>query len=339
VLGQLRAPDPPTVEPEPELALAIDARTDTAALRAILRAASEAGARSIRLVGARRPPPPPEQREAIESGLPLLARLTAGRTATRILLRGAVPAGAPATDPALLHATVGADGDAVRVMPRPGADARPFDLSEAHDVGARSGIDDPRPVYLAVGDGASAGSIAEAAARVRAVGHRPLVVPGELPGNPDRALPGLGTFAGDLSALLEGSDDLGLGGIGVGTVGDDDTAGLAGLGSGTADLGSPRVRASLSRDAIRRVIQRHIVDVRRCYRRRLAASPTLSGRITVRFVISPTGNVVSSEATDDTLGDPQVGACVAGAVRGWRFPRPEGGGIVAVTYPFRFDPG
>ena len=36
----------------------------------------------------------------------------------------------------------------------------------------------------------------------------------------------------------------------------------------------------------------------------------------------------------DSMGLRAVGACIARAVRRWKFPPPEGGGIVVVTYPF-----
>jgi hypothetical protein len=39
-----------------------------------------------------------------------------------------------------------------------------------------------------------------------------------------------------------------------------------------------------------------------------------------------------------TLGNPRMEDCVAGAVRGWEFPRPPGGDLVVVSYPFNFTP-
>ena len=34
------------------------------------------------------------------------------------------------------------------------------------------------------------------------------------------------------------------------------------------------------------------------------------------------------------MQNPALECCINNAVHGWRFPPPEGGGIVVVTYPF-----
>lgn len=99
--------------------------------------------------------------------------------------------------------------------------------------------------------------------------------------------------------------------------------------SGAAD-----VRGSLSKEVIRRVIRRHINEVRFCYEQELNQRPDLEGRVTVSFIISPTGAVQSSAVAATTMNNQRVETCVAGAVRRWAFPAPEGGGIVVVNYPF-----
>jgi len=99
--------------------------------------------------------------------------------------------------------------------------------------------------------------------------------------------------------------------------------------SGAAD-----VRGSLSREVIRRVIRRHINEVRFCYEQELNQRPDLEGRVTVRFIIAASGAVQTSMVQDTTLRNQRVESCVAGAVRRWTFPAPDGGGIVIVNYPF-----
>jgi hypothetical protein len=42
---------------------------------------------------------------------------------------------------------------------------------------------------------------------------------------------------------------------------------------------------------------------------------------------------------ESTLADAEVGNCIAKAMRDWKFPKPEGGGNVVVTYPFVLQPG
>ena len=98
--------------------------------------------------------------------------------------------------------------------------------------------------------------------------------------------------------------------------------------------GNADVRGSLSKEVIRRVIQRHINEVRFCYEQQLNQRPDLEGRVSVQFVISPTGAVQMAAVSQSDMGSPPVETCIAGAVQRWSFPAPEGGGIVVVNYPF-----
>ena len=45
-------------------------------------------------------------------------------------------------------------------------------------------------------------------------------------------------------------------------------------------------------------------------------------------------SIVASVVQNSTMGNPEVEQCIAGAVRRWEFPKPQGGGIVIVSYPF-----
>lgn len=115
--------------------------------------------------------------------------------------------------------------------------------------------------------------------------------------------------------------------------------GLKGRGASvpTIRTGTAAVRGSLSKEVIRRYIRRHINQIRYCYEQQLAVRPDLSGRVSVRFVISPSGAVSTSSVAGSTLGNPAAEACVARAVQRIAFPQPEGGGVVIVTYPFMFQ--
>ncbi len=99
--------------------------------------------------------------------------------------------------------------------------------------------------------------------------------------------------------------------------------------------GAAMVKGSLSKEVIRRIVQRHINEVKFCYERELAKRPDLAGRVSIKFIISGTGAVQMAVVEDSTLGNASVENCIAGAVKRWTFPQPEGGGIVVVTYPFQ----
>jgi TonB family protein len=96
----------------------------------------------------------------------------------------------------------------------------------------------------------------------------------------------------------------------------------------------PEVRGSLSKEVIRRVIQRHLNEVRFCYEQALSAQPELSGRVQVKFVISPSGAVPAANVESSTLGASRAEQCIAQTVKRWTFPAPDGGGVVIVSYPF-----
>ena len=69
---------------------------------------------------------------------------------------------------------------------------------------------------------------------------------------------------------------------------------------------------------------------------RLNQKPKLNGKVAIKFVISPSGSVSTSSVAQSTANDTELETCVAGRVRTWTFPKPKGGGVVIVTYPFIF---
>ena len=98
--------------------------------------------------------------------------------------------------------------------------------------------------------------------------------------------------------------------------------------------GRAEVRGALDKEIIRRIIRRHINEVKYCYKKALQSKPNLRGRVIIQFTISPTGQVVMSVVQKSTLRNRKVETCIAMAVRRWLFPKPKGGGIVIVSYPF-----
>lgn len=79
-------------------------------------------------------------------------------------------------------------------------------------------------------------------------------------------------------------------------------------------------------------------NVTRCYEDQLGSNPDLRGRIAVRFTITARGAVRDAEIVEDTVGNEAVSRCVLRFIRQSRFPPPESGGEVQVTYPYVFAP-
>jgi hypothetical protein len=98
--------------------------------------------------------------------------------------------------------------------------------------------------------------------------------------------------------------------------------------------GEVSIVGNLSSKLIRRTIQRHVNQARFCYEQGLHGKPDLQGRVAVRFIIGPMGDVLAAVVAASDLGDRRVEACIASAVGRWKFPSSEGSGIVSVTYPF-----
>ena len=103
--------------------------------------------------------------------------------------------------------------------------------------------------------------------------------------------------------------------------------------------GQAQVRGSLDAEIIRRVIRRHMNEVKFCYEPELVRRSGLAGRMSVQFVISPFGQVTSSVMQNSTMGNVRVEKCVVDAVKRWEFPKPMGRGSVTVSYPFNFVGG
>jgi TonB family protein len=99
-----------------------------------------------------------------------------------------------------------------------------------------------------------------------------------------------------------------------------------------------KVSGSLDKEIIRRIIRRHINEVKWCYEQELAHQPGLAGRIMVQYTIAATGQVVDSVLQSSTMANERLERCTVESVRRWQFPMPLGGGSVIVSYPFVFSP-
>jgi hypothetical protein len=101
-----------------------------------------------------------------------------------------------------------------------------------------------------------------------------------------------------------------------------------------AEVRGALTREALTREALERTVGRNLNDVRSCYERALSTQPTLTGRIRVRFVILPTGTVGIAIVEHTDLHDARLNECIAGAIRGWSFPAPEGRRLVIAVASF-----
>ena len=170
----------------------------------------------------------------------------------------------------------------------------------------------------------------------------------------------LGTIDGNRVAG-RGSAGLGLrggapggGGAPTGTLGTNRNS-ARGRSSGEVDYGSEggdvgakvdrtisisqgpiHLTGSLDADIIRRVVREHAGQVRYCYETQLAMSPGLTGKVVMRWVINDEGRVTQSSSADNQTGSAALEGCLSTRINTWVFPKPKGGGVVVVNYPFVF---
>ncbi len=100
-------------------------------------------------------------------------------------------------------------------------------------------------------------------------------------------------------------------------------------------MGHTMVSGRLPPEVVQRIVRMQMGRFRACYERGLVKNPDLAGRVTARFVIGRTGQVISTADGGSDLPDPEVVACVVRNFAALEFPQPEGG-IITVTYPIVF---
>ncbi len=158
---------------------------------------------------------------------------------------------------------------------------------------------------------------------------------------------GSGGLGGRGGGLGGGGTADGLGGMGTRGRG----SGSSGYGSGGGSFGAkseggigavggdPIILGALDKSLIDAVIKRNMAQIKYCYQRELTKSPSLGGKITVKFVIAKDGSVSSATTKSSTMSNATVESCINSRFMRFVFPEPKGGGIVIVSYPFIFSPG
>ncbi len=129
----------------------------------------------------------------------------------------------------------------------------------------------------------------------------------------------------------------------AGRGGGKNASGMGGLAAGATGTGGVglieeegEITGGLDREIIAQYIKSKLGQILYCYERQLSANPDLFGKVAVRFTIGPSGAVEQQLIGDTTLKNATVEGCILNKVAAWKFPTPEGGTRVLVTYPFLF---
>jgi hypothetical protein len=100
-------------------------------------------------------------------------------------------------------------------------------------------------------------------------------------------------------------------------------------------MGTFTVKQGLDREVVRRVTRRAIAKIRYCYEVALRDDDELSGEMSVRLLIGPTGATFSAEASGLK---PEVDGCVSRALGALLFPAPKGYDFVEAETTIRLRP-
>lgn len=71
-------------------------------------------------------------------------------------------------------------------------------------------------------------------------------------------------------------------------------------------------------ESVMAVVNSHRAAIEYCYQRALRKNPNLKGKISLRFSISPAGQVKSVEILANTLNDSSVEKCIISKIKSWR---------------------
>jgi hypothetical protein len=100
---------------------------------------------------------------------------------------------------------------------------------------------------------------------------------------------------------------------------------------------TPLRKGSLSKVEIAATIRKHLAPIKACYEEQLSKKPNLRGKVTTKFIIAGTGRVQLAKIDQTTMGYALTEKCIIRIIKTMRFPKPRGGGIVRVVYPFMFQ--
>jgi hypothetical protein len=134
----------------------------------------------------------------------------------------------------------------------------------------------------------------------------------------------------------------GAGGYGDTLVGSGTGAGV-GQGNGRSLMSLPlssdiELEGGLDKAVIQATIAKYLSQVRACYETGLRRKPGMAGQVSMNFEIGGTGRLNYSKVAKSSLGDAEVGDCIAARMMTWDFPKPVGGVNVKVNYPFLLRP-
>jgi TonB family protein len=101
--------------------------------------------------------------------------------------------------------------------------------------------------------------------------------------------------------------------------------------------GESASHADRSQAAIQRVVNREVQRLKRVYEDWLKRDPSLSGSITIKFIILPSGSVSNVSVVKSSTNNSEFDETIIRYIKRWQFPAVPESGPVEVVYPFVFE--
>ena len=117
--------------------------------------------------------------------------------------------------------------------------------------------------------------------------------------------------------------------------------GVVEIAGGRMDIYTPPL---LSPQDISTVVQRHMTDIRTCYKAQLAEDPEWADRLILDLAIKKTGRVSEVSVAPGRVKKAKIGQCLMRSVPKWTFPKFTGETddgisqeVVNASFPFSFS--
>lgn len=152
-----------------------------------------------------------------------------------------------------------------------------------------------------------------------------------------------GTGLKDIGAGGEGTATYGIAGVSTkgrgGGVSGYGTGGLGAKSRATVIAGGDgeNIEGSIDREAIRKVIRDNQRVIQACYEKVLNKSPSLYGKLILKWAINENGRVSEARVGSSSLKNSEVENCILSRLRTWKFPEAPPGSLADVSFPFLFN--
>jgi hypothetical protein len=111
---------------------------------------------------------------------------------------------------------------------------------------------------------------------------------------------------------------------------------LAAVVEGTVGRPSPRgvsIQGKVDREAVTKVVNAHLQEVRWCYKRALLKEPWLAGKVLLEWTTTVGGTVSTARIKSSTLRSSSTETCILQSLTAWQFPPVK----AVISHPLLFN--